>query len=83
MLISLGWVMTAVLDVFMFIFDTTVYGLAIVAINVFNGIARLDLFSTEAGAELYADIARRLYAVIGLVMIFFFAYQLVLLIINL
>ena len=82
MLISLGWVMTAVLDVFMFIFDTTVYGLAIVAINVFNGIARLDLFSTEAGAELYADIARRLYAVIGLVMIFFFAYQLVLLIIN-
>ena len=82
MLVSLGWVMKAVLDVFMFIFDTTVYGLAIIAINVFNGIARLDLFSTDAGAALYSDIARRLYAIIGIVMIFFFAYQLVLLVIN-
>ena len=82
MLVSLGWVMKAVLDVFMFIFDTTVYGLAIIAINVFNGIARLDLFSTDAGAALYSDIARRLYAIIGIIMIFFFAYQLVLLVIN-
>ena len=82
MLVSLGWVLSTVLDCFMFLFDTTVYGLAIVCINVFNGIARMDFFSTEAGASIYSDIARRLYAILGIIMIFFFAYQLVLLIIN-
>ena len=82
MLISLGWVLATVLEVFMFLFDTTVYGLAIVCINVFNGIARMDFFSTDAGSEIYTSIARRLYGILGIIMIFFFAYQLVLLVIN-
>ncbi len=82
MLVSLGWVLTTVLEVFMFVFDTAVYGLAIVAINIFNALARMDFFSTQAGSEMYSDIARRLYAILGIIMVFFFAYQLVLLIIN-
>jgi len=82
MLVSLGWVLSTILDVLMFIFDTPIYGIAIVCINVFNGIARMDFFSTDAGASMYSDISRRIYAILGILMIFFFSYQLIMLIIN-
>ena len=84
MLISgvLSWGATLLLELIMLVFDTTAYGLAIVAISIFNGLARMDFFSTKAGASIYTDITNRIYGIIGIIMIFFFTYQLIMLVIN-
>ena len=78
----LSWVQTAITEVFMLVFDTIVYGIAIAAICIFNGIARMDFFSTKAGAYIYSDITYRVYGIIGIIMIFFFTYQLIMMVIN-
>ena len=71
MLISgvLSWGATLLLELIMLVFDTTAYGLAIVAISIFNGLARMDFFSTKAGASIYTDITNRIYGIIGIIMI--------------
>ena len=84
MLISnfLSWVGACVIELFMYLFDTPVYGLAIHTINIFNGVARMDFFSTKAGASIYTDITNRIYGIIGIIMVFFFTYQMILMVIN-
>lgn len=84
MLISgfLSWIAASIMEIFMILFDTPIYGIAIHTINIFNGVARMDFFSTAAGAEIYTDMTQRIYAMIGIIMVFFFSYQMILMVIN-
>ena len=79
---DLSWIAAALLEIIMLLFDTPAYGLAIAAIAIFNGIARMDFFSTNAGMMIYTDITTRIYGIIGIIMTFFFTYQLIMLVIN-
>ncbi len=79
---DLSWIAAALLEIIMLLFDTPAYGLAIAAIAIFNGIARMDFFSTNAGMMIYTDITTRIYGIIVIIMTFFFTYQLIMLVIN-
>lgn len=63
-------------------FDRMVYAVLSTAYSVFLAVSKINLFATEGGQTLYSTITKQLYSVIGIAMIFVFAYQLILLVIN-
>jgi hypothetical protein len=68
---------------FVKLLDTMAYGLLGVAYNIFYAVAQLNLFGgNSAGQELYDTITGRFYNVLSIIMIFVFAYQLIMLIID-
>ena len=77
------WLNNAVMLLFIGWIDTVCYGLLMVAYNIFYAVAQLDLFGGgSAGTLLYETITQRLYMILSIVMVFIFAYQLIMLIID-
>ncbi|MBR6072924.1 MAG: hypothetical protein IKP76_01205 [Bacilli bacterium] len=78
-----GDTMDIVNDALFVIFNNTIdfgiYALIDVIFNVFFVLAKLDLFgSTALGQQLYEALSQRIYMIISIVMVFIFAYNLLL-----
>ncbi len=68
---------------FVKLLDTMAYGLLATAYNIFDAVAKLNLFGgNAAGEELYNSITSRFYSILSVIMIFVFAYQLIMMIID-
>lgn len=68
---------------FVKLLDTMAYGLLATAYNIFDAVSKLNLFGgNAAGEELYNTITARFYTVLSVLMIFVFAYQLIMMIID-
>ena len=68
---------------FIELLDTAVYAILATAYNIFNAVSKLNLFGGgTAGEELYNTITSRFYSVLSIIMIFVFAYQLIMMIID-
>lgn len=77
------WFNNTMMFLFIGLIDTVCYGLLTVAYNIFYGVAQIDLFGGgSSGAVLYENITQKLYMVLSVVMVFIFAYQLIMLIID-
>lgn len=77
------WLNNAVMLLFIGWIDTVCYGLLMVAYNIFYAVAQLDLFGGgTAGTVLYNTITQRLYMILSIVMVFIFAYQLIMMVID-
>lgn len=62
----------------MLLIDTTLAWVSDVLFNIFFALAKVNIFSQEA----YADIVKRVYIVLGLIMLFALAYSLLKAVIN-
>lgn len=68
---------------FVKLLDTMAYGLLATAYNIFDAVSKLNLFGgSSAGNELYETITSRFYMILSVLMVFVFAYQLIMLIID-
>ena len=68
--------------IFIKILDTVAYKILAGMYQIFLAVSRINIFATDGGMKIFSDVSTQLYTVIGIAMIFVFAYQLVLLIIN-
>ena len=72
-----GWFTNIWMDLWISL-NSVVYQLIEWLYEIFEAIANVNLFSKEA----FNDITSRLYVVIGIAMLFIFAYNIILMIIN-
>ena len=69
--------------IFINLLDTTVYAILAVTYRIWVGITKLDIFGgSEAGEKIYDEFTGRIYTIIAIVMIFIFAYRLILYILD-
>lgn len=62
--------------------DWVAYLLLSVAYTIFVAVSQLDLFSAETAGEIYNTITARFYSALSVIMIFVFAYFLIMMIID-
>lgn len=67
---------------FIHVLDGIFYKFLAAAYQIFLAVSRINIFATEGGMKVFSTVSTQLYTIIGIAMIFVFAYQLVLLIIN-
>ena len=72
---------------FIYVIDNVVYSLIGFAYKVFLILGTLDLFGgytsgTEGAMEVYQAFSKRIYSVIGIVIMFILAYQIILFVID-
>ena len=69
--------------IFISLLDRVVYSILAVTYRIWVGITKLDLFGgSEAGEQIYDAFTGRIYTIISIVMIFIFAYRLILYILD-
>ena len=62
--------------------DWVAYTFLSLSYSVFLAVSQINIFATEGGMAIFETVSTQLYTVVGIAMIFVFAYQLVLLIIS-
>ncbi len=72
---ALAWIFIAALD-------KVAYFLLAAAYTIFLAVSQLDIFSTEAGGTIYNEICARFYSALSIIMIFVFAYFLIMMIVD-
>lgn len=78
-----NWFTSTMALFFVGFLDTIAYTLLVTAYNIFYAVAHLDLFGGgTAGETLYKEITSKFYTILSIVMIFVFAYQLIMLIVD-
>ena len=78
----MDWLWHGVSLILISMLDWMVYTLVSASYSVFLAVSEINLFATDGGAAIYSEITKQIYSVIGIAMIFVFAYQLLLLVIN-
>lgn len=78
----MDWLLHGISLIFISLIDWMVYTLLSASYSVFLAVSKINLFATGSGEMLYNEITRQIYTIIGVAMIFVFAYQFLLLIIN-
>lgn len=81
-IVGAGFIVKGLALMFIGLFDRVAYWLVSVSYTLFLAVSRINIFGTDAGAEIYNGFAERIYMVLSIVMVFFFAYQLLMLIID-
>ena len=82
-MLGAGFITRTLGDIFIRLFDTVAYTLVSVSYRIFLAVSELDLFGGgTAGATLYEIFTKKMYLVLSVVMLFIFAYELILLLIN-
>lgn len=82
-MLGAGFITRTLGDIFIRLFDTVAYTLVSVSYRIFLAVSKLDLFGGgTAGAALYEMFTKKMYLVLSVVMLFIFAYELILLLIN-
>lgn len=75
------FIVAGIATIFLSLFDGIAYWLLSVSYNIFYAVTQLDIFGgSTAGETLYNDITSRIYTVLSIIMIFIFAYQLIMMI---
>ncbi len=67
---------------FIGLLDKIAYLLLAVAYIIFLAVSQLDLFSSETAGDVYNEISARFYSALSVIMIFVFAYFLIMMIID-
>lgn len=62
--------------------DWVAYMMLSISYTIFYAVSQLDIFGTKGGTNIYSGISSRLYSAISIVMIFVFAYFLIMMIID-
>lgn len=82
-MLGAGFITRTLGDIFIRLFDTVAYTLVSMSYRIFLAVSELDLFGGgTAGAALYEMFTKKMYLVLSVVMLFIFAYELILLLIN-
>ena len=82
-MLGAGFITRTLGGIFICLFDTVAYTLVSVSYRIFLAVSELDLFGGgTAGAALYEMFTKKMYLVLSVVMLFIFAYELILLLIN-
>lgn len=77
------WLLDAISWLFIKLLDGVAYSILSLTYNIFYQMSKINLFGADSlGQALYDSISARLYTVLSIVMVFVFAYQLIMLIIN-
>lgn len=83
-LIGADWIIKALGLIFISFLDRVAYSLLYMSYTIFMACSDLNLFggTVEAALNLYEGFTQRIYSILSIVMVFVFAYQLILMIIN-
>lgn len=83
-MIAVDWAVRILAAIFIGLLDGVAYTLVSLSYRVFLAVSELNLFGGESAASqtIYDTFTQKIYLVLSVVMLFVFAYQLILLIIN-
>lgn len=82
-MLGAGFITRTLGSIFVGMFDVVAYTLVSMSYRIFLAVSELDLFGGgTAGAALYEMFTKKMYLVLSVVMLFIFAYELILLLIN-
>ena len=82
-MLGVGFITRTLGSIFIGMFDAVAYTLVSMSYRIFLAVSELDLFGGgTAGAALYEMFTKKMYLVLSVVMLFIFAYELILLLIN-
>ncbi len=82
MMLGIGWIAKGFATLCISMFDLTAYLLTSVAYEIFIAVSKIDLFSTDGALNMYNTFIRNIYNALAIVMVFVFAYYLLLAIID-
>lgn len=83
-MIAVDWAVRILAAIFIGLLDRVAYTLVSLSYRVFLAISELNLFGGESAASqtIYDTFTQKIYLVLSVIMLFVFAYQLILLIVN-
>lgn len=81
-LIANNWFINILAAFFISLLDTVAYTLLAAGYNIFYAVSQIDIFGTEGGAKVYSDVTTKIYTALSVVMVFVFAYYLIMMIID-
>lgn len=83
-MIAVNWIVRILGMIFIGLLDGVAYTLVSLSYRVFLAVSELNLFGGKSGASqaIYDTFTQKIYLVLSVVMLFVFAYQLILLIVN-
>lgn len=83
-MIAVNWIVRILGMIFIGLLDGVAYTLVSLSYRIFLAVSELNLFGGKSGASqaIYDTFTQRIYLVLSVVMLFVFAYQLILLIVN-
>ena len=83
-MIAVNWIVRTLGIIFIGLFDCVAYTLVSLSYRIFLAVSELNLFGGQSGASqaIYDTFTQRIYLVLSVIMLFVFAYQLILLIAN-
>lgn len=83
-MIAVNWIVRTLGIIFIGLLDGVAYTLVSLSYRIFLAVSELNLFGGQSSASqaIYDTFTQRIYLVLSVVMLFVFAYQLILLIVN-
>lgn len=82
-LIANNWFINILAAFFISLLDSIAYLLLAAGYNIFYAVSQIDIFGgTDAGETIYNEITARIYTAISIVMVFVFAYYLIMMIVD-
>ena len=83
LLLGAEWYVTALAGILVGCIDRFVYWLAAIAFDIFRVVSRINIFGGQGkGMDIYNAFTQRIYMILAIVMVFFFAYQMLTMIVN-
>lgn len=81
-LIANNWFINILAAFFISLLDSIAYLLLAAGYNIFYAVSQIDIFGTPGGESVYETITTRIYSAISVVMVFVFAYYLIMMIVD-
>lgn len=81
-LIANNWFINILAAFFISLLDTVAYTLLAAGYNIFYAVSQIDIFGTPGGESVYEEITTKIYTALSVVMVFVFAYYLIMMIID-
>ncbi len=81
-LIANNWFINIIAAFFISLLDSVAYLLLAAGYNIFYAVSQIDIFGTPGGHSVYEEITTRIYSAISIVMVFVFAYYLIMMIVD-
>ena len=83
-MIAVNWIVRTLGIIFIGLLDGVAYTLVSLSYRIFLAVSELNLFGGQSSASqaIYDTFTQRIYLVLSVIMLFVFAYQLILLIVN-
>lgn len=77
-----SWFINIIASFFVSLLDSCAYLLLAAAYNIFYAVSQIDIFGTPGGHSVYEEITTKIYTALSIVMVFVFAYYLILMIVD-